>query len=253
MPLPRILVSPHTEEQSGEFPDAAVSLSRRYSDAILSAGGLPLVLPTTVDPGVLREAVALADGVLLSGGDDVAPQLYAPDLPAEVRATVEPAVGRRDLLEFILIDEVFRQGKPLLAICRGHQVLNVALGGTLIADIPRQRPESLGARHNQPQRRFEAVHDVLLEPDSRLARLSRTTRLGVNSTHHQAVDRVAPPLRVVGRGPDLLVEALELATEVKSRVPFLISVQYHPERLQECEPAHAALFREFVRACRSPG
>lgn len=253
MALPRILISPHTEEQSGEFPDAAVSLSRRYSDAVLAAGGLPLVLPSTVDPRVLREAVALSDGILLSGGDDVAPHLHSPELPAAVRATVEPAVGGRDLLEFILIDEVFRQGKPLLAICRGHQVLNVALGGTLVADIPLQRPESRDCHHNQPHRRFEAVHEVTLAPDSLLARIAGGTRLGVNSTHHQGIDRVSPALRAVGWAPDHLVEALELAPHLQDSMPFLISVQYHPERLHDHDPKHAALFRHFVGACRPAG
>src|SRR5262245_44124040 len=106
---PLILISGHTEPSSGEFPDESISLSRRYSDAVWVAVGLPCVLPPTSDSGVVREAVARADGVLLSGGEDVEPGLYGAELSPEVQATVSPAIGGRDLFETILIDEVFRQ------------------------------------------------------------------------------------------------------------------------------------------------
>lgn len=246
---PLVLVSAHTERESGEFPDPAISLSQRYSDALFQAGAIPLLLPPTSDAGRIREAVARCQGVLLSGGDDVDPNLHSPNLPPEVGAAVERAVGDRDLFELILIDEAFRQAKPLLAICRGLQIVNVALGGDLYADLPLQ----LGSaeNHSQCQRRFDVVHEVLVEPDSLLGRIVDGPRLGVNSTHHQAARRIAPPLRVTGRSEAGVVEALELRPDAGSNLPFFLAVQFHPERLCDRHPPHAALFGAFTRACRS--
>src|SRR5260370_24497507 len=107
-------------------------------------GGLPLTLPATNSRELLAECVRRSDGIVLTGGDDVDPRLYANGLPARVRRTVgvTPDGGQRDFRELVLIDEVFRQRKPLLAICRGHQILNVALRGTLLAAIPTQPPRA---------------------------------------------------------------------------------------------------------------
>jgi putative glutamine amidotransferase len=245
---PLILVSAHTENQSGEFPDAAISLSQRYADAIYAAGGLPVVLPPTADTPKVRQAIAQCRGLLLTGGDDVLPALHSPDLPPELRATVDPAVGGRDLFELILIDEAFRQGKPVLAICRGLQIANVALGGDLIADLPTQRPNA--ENHNQPLRRFDPVHDVLVEPGSLLARITGTSRFGVNSTHHQAASFVPPALRVTAWSEAGVVEALELAPDTGATVPFFLAVQFHPERLRDRHEPHARIFHAFVAACR---
>jgi putative glutamine amidotransferase len=147
----------------------------------------------------------------------------------------------------MLIDEVFRQRKPLLAICRGHQMLNVALGGTLVADIPSQMPRALN--HRRTDKRGEIVHEVRLTSGSNLAKICSGQKLGVNSTHHQAVRRVAPGLRTVARSPDGVVEALELRPGASRWLPFLLSVQFHPERLADRYPAHRAIFDAFTRAC----
>jgi putative glutamine amidotransferase len=170
-------------------------------------------------------------------------------LPKAVKKTVgvTPDGGQRDLREFILISEAFRQNKPLLAICRGHQVLNVALGGTLIADIPRQRPGA--ANHRRTDRRSEVVHEVRLTPGSLLANITRKQRLGVNSTHHQAIGRVAAPLRISARSPDGIIEGLELKSGASCWQPWLLSVQFHPERLVDRYPEHQALFDAFIQAC----
>jgi putative glutamine amidotransferase len=160
---------------------------------------------------------------------------------------VTPDGGARDLRELILIDEAFRQHKPLLAICRGHQVLNVALGGTLLADIRSQKP---GAQnHRRMDKRSDVVHEVRLTADSLLAKITGARDLGVNSTHHQAVDKIAPPLRAIARSDDGIVEGLELKPEAVRSVPFLLSVQFHPERLADRYKAHRAIFSAFTRAC----
>lgn len=247
---PLILVSPDIEGAGKEFADLSISLSNRYQEALLAAGGMPLILPPTISREVIAEYVRRSQGVLLTGGDDVEPRLYGHGLPEPVRRTVAvtPDGGARDLRELLLIDEVFRQRKPLLAICRGHQVLNVALGGTLVADLGTQVPGALN--HRRTDRRSETVHEVQLTPGSKLARITGKLDLGVNSTHHQAVARVAPALRVTARSPDGVIEGLELEPRADGGVPFLLSVQFHPERLVDRYPEHQAIFGAFTQACK---
>ncbi len=246
---PLILISPSTQRQGVEFADASISLSNRYAQAILAAGGLPLVLPC--EPGAAQTAsfVRRADGVMLTGGDDVQTKLYAPNVPAKLARTVSPPEPERDLLELELIDEAFRQHKPLLAICRGHQILNVALGGTLVVDIPTQLPHALN--HRRMDRKTEPVHDVTLTPGSQLAGLLGCSQIGVNSTHHQAVGLVAPGLAVSAQSEDGVIEGLELKDH--GQLPFLQSVQFHPERLYDRYPKFRELFRSFIRASSNRG
>lgn len=250
---PVILVSPSVEKKGDEFGDLSISLSETYQRALLGAGGLPLALPALTTRELIAESVRRCDGVLLTGGDDVDPRLYGRQLPARLRrtVTVTPDGGARDWREFVLVDEVFRQRKPLMAICRGQQVLNVALGGSLIADIPSQRPRAIN--HRRPDKRSEVVHEVLLTSGSLLAKITGRYRLGVNSTHHQAVARVAGPLHVVAIGSDGIIEGLELAPSEAGMLPFLLSVQFHPERLVDRYMEHQAIFRAFIQACCQNG
>jgi putative glutamine amidotransferase len=243
---PLILIFPGTRPKGLEFGDLAIDVSERYAQAVLAAGGFPLVASCTASADYVAECLRRSDGVLLTGGEDVNPALYAPDAPADLRATVKRTEPERDLFEAMLIPEIFRQRKPLFAICRGQQMLNVALGGTLLLDIPIQVPGALP--HRQFDRKDEPVHPVELAADSRLARLLGALTIQVNSTHHQAVDRVAPPLRVVGTAPDGVVEALELAPAEAGLLPWFLSVQFHPERLPSRPTDFQALFRDFVQA-----
>ena len=245
---PLILVSPDIEAQGVEFQDLSISLSMNYQRALMDAGALPLVMPATTTPEIVAECVARADGVLLTGGEDVDPRLSAPKAPRALKALAKltPDNGARDLREFLLIAEVFRQRKPLLAICRGHQVLNVALGGTLILDIPTQVKRAL--RHRCPELKSDLAHEVRLTPGSLLHSIVGTQALGVNSTHHQAVAKVAGVLRVVAKSADGVVEGVELRSELAGSLPFLLSVQFHPERLADRHPEHRAIFRAFVQA-----
>jgi putative glutamine amidotransferase len=246
---PLILVTPDIDNTGREHGDRSISLSNRYLNALTRVGALPLAMPATTSREVIAECVRRADGVLLTGGDDVDPNLYRAKLPKTVLKTVNttPDFGERDFRELILISEVFRQGKPLLAVCRGHQLLNVALGGTLVADIPRQRPKA--QRHGCNDERDRIVHDVRLTPGSLLAKITGGLKLGVNSTHHQAVARIAPPLRVTASSDDGMVEGLELKPGASRWLPFLLSVQFHPERLEDRYPAHQAIFRSFAQVC----
>jgi len=246
---PLILISPDIETKGKEFKDLSISLSRKYQQALIQAGSLPMTMPATISPDVIAECVCRSDGVMLTGGDDIDPRLYANGLSAKVRQTVDvtPDGGERDYRELLVINEVFRQRKPLLAICRGHQLLNVALGGTLLADIRSQKPGAMD--HRRTDRRSEIVHEVQLTAGSILAKISTGPKLGVNSTHHQAVARVAPPLRVTAMSDDGIIEALELQPSGSGWLPFLLSVQFHPERLMDRYPEHGAIFSAFTRAC----
>ncbi len=247
---PLILVSSSSNAQGNEFGDMSISLSERYLCALLAEGAIPFVCPPTENRAVLAEVVARCDGLLLTGGDDVLPGIYRAKAPKHLLAKVVPCAdrGRRDLRELLLLQQVFRQRKPLLAICRGHQVLNVALGGTLYLDIPSQAPSSID--HRQMDKRCEVVHEVTLTPGSLAAKIVRKQKVGVNSTHHQAVDKVAPGLVVTGVSQDGLVETLELKPGDPQGLPFLLSVQFHPERLADRHPEHRAIFRAFTRACK---
>jgi putative glutamine amidotransferase len=248
--LPLILITPSIEKRGVEFHDLSVSLSVKYENAVLQSGGIPIIIPISTDRPILAEIVRRVDGVLMTGGDDINPDIYTKELPPAVRKTVcmTPDNGNRDLGELILIDEIFRQRKPLLAVCRGHQLLNVALGGTLWADIPSQVPRALN--HQRMDKSRELVHEVALTRGSLLSKITGRQALGVNSTHHQAVSKIAEPLAAVAVSSDGIVEALELKPELSRRLPFLLGVQFHPERLAEKFAEHRAIFRRFIEACR---
>jgi putative glutamine amidotransferase len=252
--LPLILVTSSSEKRGVEFQDTSSSLSFRYEQAILAAGGIPLIAPMTTDRPVLAEAVRRADGVMLTGGDDINPALYTNKLPRAVRKTLAlpPDGGARDLRELILIDEIFRQRKPLLAICRGFQMVNVAFGQKLIVDIPSQLPGALN--HKGTDKAGEALtHEVALTPASLLSKITGRKTLGVNSSHHQGILEPAEPFATVARTEDGIVEAMELKPGMSNgsaRLPFFLGVQFHPERLAKKHAEHQAIFSRFVEACK---
>jgi putative glutamine amidotransferase len=243
---PLVLVVPSTQQRGVEFADFSISLSDRYTSAIIAAGGIPWIMPVRPGREFVRECVARAAGVMLTGGDDVEPTLYRRRTPANLRRTVTLVDPRRDELEFQVIDEALAQRKPLFAICRGIQVLNVALGGTLIVDIPLEVPGAL--RHNRPDRKNDPVHEVALTPQSQLTRILGVETLGVNSSHHQAIGRLARSLQITARSADGIVEAVELKPPAR-RSPWLVAVQFHPERMSERYPEFLTLFRSFTLAC----
>jgi putative glutamine amidotransferase len=218
--------------------------------AVQAAGGVPIIAPATIDRAVLAECVRRVDGVLLTGGDDINPYLYEKKIAPEILKTIEqtPDHGRRDTTETILIAEIFRQRKPVLGICRGHQMLNVCFGGKLIVDIPQLAPGSLN--HRRLDKAFELVHDAEAVPGSLIARIMKQRRFGVNSTHHQAIVEPVDPFIATARSSDGLVEAMELRPELAGKMPFLLSVQFHPERLLPKGDAYLGIFRALVTACQ---
>ena len=242
---PLILVSPSTQQQGAEFGDLSLSLSKRYTDALLAVGGLPQIMPPTTSKKIIKELVSRSDGVMLTGGDDIQPGLYEANLSSELAKTVPEVDPERDLWELELIKEVFEQKKAFLGICRGHQLLNIALGGTLIVDIPSQVPNALN--HKQFDRKADPVHELTLTRGSLLAQISGGPTLNVNGTHHQAIGVLAKPLVVTAQTSDGLVEAVELYDD--RQLPFLMGVQFHPERLWDRYEAFLKLFSTFVQAC----
>lgn len=217
-----------------EFSEG-VYIHHDYHRAIEASGGIPLILPL-VHPDLFLETLDLCDGVIFSGGEDVAPQFYG----EEPHQNLEMVSFDRDRMEIAGIQKVISQDKPLLAICRGIQVLNVALGGTLFQDLPSQYPGAL--QHRQKIPRPLATHSVKVNGDSKLAYIIGQREIRVNSLHHQAINQVAPSLTVVGRSPDGVVEAVEDPSK-----GFLIGVQWHPESMFPWDPNAKALFQEFVR------
>lgn len=215
-------------------------IPQAYLDAILTAGGLPILLPTSLPITTLPELVNRFDGFVLSGGGDVDPALYG----GHLNATVHSIDPERDAFECALIPLVLEADKPLLAICRGAQILNVALGGSLYEDIPSALPAALRHDWYPDIPRDYLAHTVEIEPGSRLAEILGTRKLRTNSLHHQAIRQPAPGLEVVARAEDDVIEAVELPGKC-----FAIGVQWHPECLPE-EPAMQRLFSEFVKVAR---
>jgi len=214
-----------------------------YKQSVQHAGGEVRVIEHGID---VAEALRDASGLLLTGGDDVAPSRYG--------ETVHPAVVQvapeRDEFEIALVKEARRRGLPLFAICRGVQVLNVACGGTLVQDIPSQAENALDhAFKVPPHTSFEYAHDIWVEDNSLLAklmqeRLNGSDSCAVNSRHHQAIKQAAPGFRVVATAPDGIIEAIE-----DPAARFCLGVQWHPEnfwRTGEFRP----LFEGFLEAAK---
>jgi putative glutamine amidotransferase len=215
-----------------------------YRQAILHAGGEVRILDRSSEVGT---ALAAVDGLLLTGGEDLSPATYSEQAHPSV-VDVDPS---RDQFELALVAEARRRELPILAICRGVQVLNVACGGSLVQDIPSQVEGALEHKLAVPPHQpYELAHEVWLEKDSLLGRLMGERLSGadtceVNSRHHQAIKQVAPGFEVSATAPDGIIEAIE-----DPRAPFCLGVQWHPENFWRTGEFRA-LFEGFVAAASS--
>lgn len=232
--IPRIVVTPDLEER--DWP--RLWLKRCYADAVIRAGGLPLIAPYGADVASLLD---LADGLLVTGGAfDVPPEAYG-----EIRhPACGPANLERTAFERALLEGAVGRGLPVLGVCGGMQLLNVVRGGSLWQDLKAQVPGA--SDHEQKTPRDEPAHPLTVEAGSWLAGACGLEGLAVNSTHHQAVNRVGKGLVATGFGPDGIVEALE-----DPKAPFLIGVQWHPEMLVESAPWNLAIYRGLIEAARA--
>ena len=225
---PIIAVTPEVRQTPrGAFCAAA------YTDAVAKAGGVPVILPLTRDPALLRQLWRHCDGLLLTGGGDVSHKFYAPRLPARQRALIQGVDEVRDEMEIWLTHAALRDAIPVLGICRGIQVMNVALGGTLLPDVP-------GHRHPQTD---GLIHQLHWEAASKIRAAIGRPLTSVNTTHHQALAKIAPGLRVTARADDGIIEAVEHTT-----ARFFWGIQFHPERLVEVAPQSRRLFAALVAA-----
>lgn len=216
----------------GSYPD--------YLDCVAAAGGLPVLIPLGLPADALRGIFERLDGVLLTGGADVAPALYGETVVHEKVYGISPL---RDEAEIQVSRWAAEDDVPLFGICRGHQVVNVALGGTLVVDIPSQIDTAIP--HDFPDGTPLDIyaHPVAIVPGSHLAGIVGAVDLTVNSWHHQSVRKAGQDLIVSAHAPDGVVEATE-----RPGARFLLTVQWHPEKLYATDPAMAALFRAFVEA-----
>ena len=214
--------------------DADLSESNDYVRSLIEAG-VPRESITIVTP--LAPDVGAFDALLLGGGVDVDPARYGKE--ALENGTVEVDAGRDDL-DFRLFDEARRAGVPILGICRGLQVVNVALGGTLVQDIPSERPSPVVHQRTQEEK-TRLDHRVAIAPGTELSRIAGASDAAVNSRHHQAIEGVAPGLTVSAVAPDGVPEAVEADGD-----PWLVAVQWHPENLAG-DRVSRRLFDEFVR------
>lgn len=196
------------------------SLSAGYDcvKAIHQAGGIPILIPSTNDPTLLDAIIRKMDGVLFTGGVDVDPSFYGHDRHPQLGSVN----NERDTFELMLFRKAFERGIPIFGICRGMQLINVAMGGTLVQDIPSELTSDI--RHLQEERGTQGTHSVNIEKGSTGARMFGQTTLSVNSFHHQCIQRPAPQLKVTGRSPDGVPEVVEGYPKHK-----IFGVQFHPE------------------------
>jgi len=243
---PAAVAGPEAAAFSLRLPDEKiVYLWGRYLQAVLAGKALPVMLPVTDDPGQVRAMSERCDGFLLSGSPfDVPPEFYG-ERAKKGLGILNPARSR---FERALVRAALRRDKPILGICGGLQLINVALGGTLYQDLLLHRPGSLDHRQTAP--RNQTSHAVTVAPGSRLSRIlaGRQTkaplRLRVNSTHHQAVKDLGRGLIASALADDGVIEALEGPSR-----RFLLAVQWHPETLYDRRPEAKKIFRAFLRAC----
>ena len=235
MTSPLIGITTSRAEANG----AAFVAQADYVHSVVDSGGVPVLLPVLPPTSPVSALFGRLDGILLTGGGDVDPRNYG----AAPTAWLRSLDAERDSMEIALACWAAEEGKPLLGICRGLQVLNVALGGTLHQDLATEVPGAL--QHDQPDTLAgAAVHHVRLIPTTKLESVLAASDVRVNSSHHQAVKDLAPRLRLAALAPDGIVEGVELPSH-----PFALAVQWHPERLPG-QPEMQALFRALTQAAR---
>lgn len=240
---PFIIVTATTQSIRGA---PRVRVNEAYTNALVACGLIPVVLPP-MEASLAVSALDQASGLVLTGGEDIDPQLFG---EAPHPATGAPH-ATRDAYELALARAAAERHVPTLAICRGVQVLNVALGGTLIQDIPTQRPGSLAHEAESKAQRGERVHHVALDQSSRLARIIGSASIATNSSHHQSLNTVPATLRVTGRADDGIIEAVE-PRDGSLGSWWMVGVQWHPEELTTtAEDWDRRLFGAFADAVRS--
>jgi len=214
------------------------ALTQAYVEAIAQAGGAPVLLPLGLDEPTLHTLANRMDGILFSGGGDLQPQIYG----SSSHPKVDDVDPDRDRIELWLVEQVFKHQIPFLGICRGFQVINVGMGGTLYEDILDQHPAAQKHDYFPGHPRSYRAHTVRVKENSRLAMLLQAETIPVNSLHHQGVRRLAASAIPSAYAEDGILEGLEFPDH-----PFGLAVQWHPEWLRD-EPAMRQIFSAFIQA-----
>jgi putative glutamine amidotransferase len=234
---PRIGVSGVVRSWDG---NERTGVNSAYVRSVLTAGGVPVILSPVLGPSYAARAMDGVDGLVLTGGEDIHPALYG----AAPSPHAYPPSRERDLFELALFATARQRELPILGICRGIQLVNVGLGGTLVQDLPTERPGPVA--HDPGGARDARTHAVRLQDGSRAAHALGATQVTVNSFHHQAVDRLGAGLVATGWSEDGLIEAAEAPADA----PWLLTVQWHPEEMHaDAKAPERGLFRALVEAC----
>jgi putative glutamine amidotransferase len=240
-----VAVTTSLDPQGGDYQQPRIALYANYLTPLERAGLIPVLVTPAHSDASIAELVGLCAGLVLTGGDDIDPALYG-EAPIPQLGPVNP---RRDAAERRALEVALERSIPVLGICRGHQLINVFFGGTLCQDIATEKSDA--ASHQQTSPWGAHHHKVVLTSGSRLAQAVGREELAINSYHHQAIRRVAPGLAITARAEDGLIEAVE-----SKEHPWLVGVQWHPER-HEAEAAdsdpNVRLFMAFGQAVMNQG
>lgn len=227
-------------EREGNIHLSQQSAGRDYCLNVINCGAIPVLVPSTDNVEYLKEYAEMCDGLFLMGGEDVDPALYNQERSEKCGRSN----ALRDMTEMKLLELFEAKKKPVFGICRGHQIINVFYGGTLMQDI-KTASEDYMFHFELPnmEHRPQPVHEVNVEPGSTLHEIFGKDVISVNSFHHQAIDRVAPGFHVMGRATDSIIEAIE------SDDKRIFSVQWHPENMTWDYPEFLGLFKHFMELC----
>jgi putative glutamine amidotransferase len=229
---------PIAGDSLGSSANTQYLLPHAYSIAVEQAGGLPILLPYRTDSDLIDEYVVMCDGFVLSGGNDYDPNRWGEDRHPQAIA-IDP---NRESFDRAIIAHIENRNKPVLGICGGCQLINIHRGGSLHQFLPDLSRENPIEHRRFTIEEWSKRHDVLVEPDSKLANITRSCTLSCNSSHKQSINRIGEQLRVVARAPDGVIEAVEDPNR-----PFFVGVQWHPER-QHTDTPQSLIFSALIRA-----
>lgn len=222
--------------------DLTSSLQRHYISSIEKAGGFPLVIPYTSDERYINDLISISNGIMLTGGVDVCPETYN----ETKKPYCENGCKARDEYELYIFEKALDSFKPILAICRGAQLINVALGGTLYQDIPSEYPNAIC--HNQGADKFSYSHEVNILDGTPLFDMLNQERIKINSFHHQCIKDMGRLIEPMALADDGIIEAYYIPS-----YRYLRAYQWHPERLYEIDENNLKIFEDFVNECKNQG
>ncbi len=219
--------------------DKRTSVLNAYASALEKAGGTPIILPYTTDLKTIDSFINLCHGFCFTGGKDIEPSVYN----EEKRAGCGENEPYRDEYELLVFSNVVKTQKPILGICRGAQLINVAMGGTLYQDIPSEYKTNI--LHKQAEPKFSPSHSVFVKENTPLFNLLNKSQITANSFHHQAIKTLGKGLQIMASASDGIIEALYMPEK-----RFLWAIQWHPERLVDTSEDNKALFTHFIESCK---